>query len=100
GSAATDERAPGAALEAEEIDLSSFASLLRDGTNVLAIHALNRSADDTELLVLPELIAGRSLTNRFFPTPTPGAANDAGVRGFVEETQVSSGRGFFFAPFD
>lgn len=34
-------------------------------------------------------------TNLFLLTPTPGALNGAGVRGFVGDTKFSPGRGFF-----
>ncbi|HYV28660.1 MAG TPA: lamin tail domain-containing protein, partial [Candidatus Eisenbacteria bacterium] len=99
-STATVERPGGAALDAEEIDLSPFVSLLRAGNNLLAIHALNRTADDAELLVLPELYAGQSLANRYFSTPTPGAANNAGISGFVADAQCSTNGGYYAGPFD
>ena len=41
----------------EIIGLSSQIGLLHSGTNVLAIQALNSAADDSDFLVLPELIA-------------------------------------------
>lgn len=37
---------------------------------------------------------------RYFDTPTPGAANGAGLVGVVEDTQFSIDRGFYDAPFD
>jgi hypothetical protein len=36
----------------------------------------------------------------FFPIPTPGAANNSGVLGYVADTKFSTNRGFFFAPFN
>ncbi len=36
----------------------------------------------------------------FFPLPTPGAANNSGVLGYVADTKLSTNRGFFFAPFN
>jgi hypothetical protein len=36
--------------------------------------------------------------NVYFPTPSPGAANDLGVPGFVADTKFSTNRGFYFAP--
>ncbi|MFV2070818.1 MAG: lamin tail domain-containing protein, partial [Pirellulales bacterium] len=52
---ATRARADYLALRQETIDLTSFRGLLNDGSNVLAIHALNRSATDADFLVVPEL---------------------------------------------
>jgi len=96
--AATAERSGGEALVAEEIDLSRFAPLLRPGANVLALHGLNRSAADSEFLLLPELLAGRSQPERYFPTPSPGEPNAAGVTGFVGDVAFSPQRGFQEAP--
>lgn len=95
---ATAGRPGGQTLVAEEIDLSAFAPHLRAGVNVLAVHGLNRSADDGDFLVLPELRAGRTRPGRFFTAPTPGAANGEGVAGFVEAVTVSPARGFFEEP--
>ena len=41
----------------EDFDLSGEADLLRTGRNVLAIHGLNRSAANGDLLILPQLEA-------------------------------------------
>ncbi|RYD29562.1 MAG: hypothetical protein EOP86_21505, partial [Verrucomicrobiaceae bacterium] len=97
-SAALEERSGGEALMAEEIDLSRFAPILRAGTNVLALQGLNRTAADSDFLLLPELLAGRSRANRFFPSPTPGQANGAGVTGFVDDVKFFPQRGFYDAP--
>lgn len=60
-------------------DLSSQASLLRPGTNLLAIHALNFAPDDSDLLVLPELVGGAFTIDSgepgYFDRPSPGAMN-------------------------
>lgn len=96
--AATAERAGGEARVAEEIDLSRFAPLLRSGTNVLALHGLNRTAADGEFLLLPELLAGRSQAGRYFPVPSPGQPNGAGVTGFVGDVKFSPQRGFYEGP--
>ena len=85
---------------AEEIDLSSFVNLLHAGTNVLAIQGLNFSASDPDFLVMPELLTGHSQPNRFFTTPTPGAANGTGVFGFVGDTHFEPNRGFYSTPID
>jgi hypothetical protein len=91
-------RPSGAALVAEEIDISRYAALLVPGTNVLAIHGMNVSAADADFLVLPELRQGTSVPNQLFQKPTPGALNDAGVSGFAADTVFAPQRGFYGAP--
>lgn len=41
----------------EDIDLNDFRSVLREGTNLLAIHGLNEAADNGKFLVVPQLWA-------------------------------------------
>ena len=67
---------------------------------MLAVQGLNFSASDADFLVLAELTTGRSSSDRFFTTPTPGAANAAGVLGFVGDTHFEPDRGFYLAPLD
>ena len=79
--AATAERSNVAALAYEDIDVSAFAHLLTAGApNVLAVHALNSSAGDDDLLVMPELRLTYSAPGslQFMSTTTPGAANVPG----------------------
>ncbi len=55
---------------------------LHAGTNMLAMQGLNNGVGDWDLLVLPELqvaLSGPVPAFRYFPTPTPGKPNDAGV---------------------
>ncbi|MEN6425699.1 MAG: CotH kinase family protein [Phycisphaerales bacterium] len=55
---------------------------LHVGMNLLAIQGLNYGADSPDLLVIPELLAnlaGVEPSRRYFPEPTPGAANSDGV---------------------
>ncbi len=55
---------------------------LHVGMNVLAVQGLNYGVANPDLLVLPELlgtIAGMEPSPRYFPQPTPGAPNNAGV---------------------
>jgi hypothetical protein len=56
-SAAPTVRADGLALQAEEYDLADHIDLLQNGNNVLAIHALNQSASNTDFLIAPTLSA-------------------------------------------
>ncbi|MEX2140974.1 MAG: lamin tail domain-containing protein [Pirellulales bacterium] len=85
----------------ETIDISSFIQLLQPGGNVLAIHGLNDTVNDSDFLILPELIGieDRLLTENYFTTPTPGAANIPGTLGFVADTAFSVDRGFFESTF-
>lgn len=80
-----------------ELFITNAPGLLRNGTNVLAIHGLNISAADDDFLIAPELDALRVVG--FFSTPTPGAANKPGTLGVVSDTKFSVDRGFFEAPF-
>ena len=86
-------------------DLSDELGLLQSGTNVLAIHALNVSAGSSDLLFVPELVAGEAsipapLTYGYFDAPTPAAANGQAFAGFVEDTKFSIDRGLYTEAFD
>ncbi len=81
--AATAERPAQELAAAEEFNLAEFAPFMVAGTNVLAIQALNHSADDLDFLMQPVLEAS-SITDTtnahvYFTTPTPGAENSVGV---------------------
>lgn len=54
-STATAPRADADAVAGELIDLTEFKSELREGSNVLAIHALNVSPDDADFIFKPQL---------------------------------------------
>jgi len=47
------------AVNFEEIDISSYIYTLLSGANVLAIHGLNRAADNGDFLISTELVAGK-----------------------------------------
>ena len=101
-SAATVGRSDAAAQTAEAIDISAFANLINvsGATNVLAIRALNVSANDSDLLVLPTLVAGHSSTGpTFMTTPTPGAANAPGFAGLVSPVTISVPHGYYTSAF-
>ena len=93
-------RAKGDAFTFEDIRLDAYLDHLQPGRNILAIHGLNGRADSPDFLIFPELVAARSSTGRFLSPPTPGAANVAGVLGFVANTQFGLERGFFKEPVD
>jgi hypothetical protein len=82
-------------------DLSSRLGLLRAGTNVLAIHGLNASADGEHFVIEAELEASaRHAQLQYMTTPTPGATNIAGAVGFVSPVEFSVERGFFDESFE
>jgi hypothetical protein len=56
-SVSTADRADSLAVVFQDYNLTAVLSLLREGTNVLAVHALNNSGGSTDLLMLPELTA-------------------------------------------
>ena len=77
-SIATTNRFDGDVNQGADIDITPFASLIQDGTNVLAIHGLNANAADSDFLILPELRGVNvsfGTNGGYFATPTPGAAN-------------------------
>src|SRR6185503_12526306 len=70
---------------------------LQDGANLVAIQGLNDSASGPDFFISAELAEYRPIgtTNQYFPAPTPGALNGAGVYGFVADTKFSHDRGFY-----
>ncbi|MEX2187136.1 MAG: lamin tail domain-containing protein, partial [Pirellulales bacterium] len=67
----------------EQIDISALRHLLTTGTNVLAVHGMNVSADNSDFLILPTLLGSSAGdyangTPRFFLQPTPGGPNGVG----------------------
>jgi hypothetical protein len=100
--AATTTRSGAESLVPELFNLTAQRGLLVSGTNVLAVQGLNRAAGDPNFLVLPELVEYRVTAGdwRYFTTPSPGALNGSGVRGFLAPPRLSVERGFYEAPFD
>ena len=79
---------------------SSFVNLLQNGNNVLAIEALNSAATDPDLLIIPEIVAAKTLASTvYYDTPTPGAANGTGFIDYVRDVHFSVDRGFYDTPF-
>lgn len=101
-SMAVTNRSPNLAVEAEKINVSAYASLLKAGGNILAIHGLNASANSPDFLqsVILESVASASSEAGYFYAATPGAPNTTNFIGFVEAPQFSVWRGFFDAPFN
>jgi hypothetical protein len=99
--AASSDRPITDAVRLESIDLTPWRHLFRNGTNLLAVHALNSSASSSDFLFAPELAALdiRSLDAAYMTTPTPGAPNAGAFAGFVDDVSFSVRRGWFSAPF-
>ncbi|MDF1711826.1 MAG: lamin tail domain-containing protein [Akkermansiaceae bacterium] len=66
----------------DEIDISNLISEIQNGTNVLALHSLNRSAGSSDLLIDAELTATSPptgpLLSGYLASPTPGSENLTG----------------------
>ena len=82
-STATNHATASAAEVAEIFNLAEFENLITAGTNILAIQALNVSADDLDFFVAPSLdaLSTVTVTNAlvYFTSPTPGSENLPGV---------------------
>ncbi len=76
-------RADGSATTPADFNVTSAKSFLQVGTNILAIQGLNNGISSSDMLVLPELVAtvtgSSTFALRYFPVPTPGAANNTGI---------------------
>lgn len=83
--AASDDHPDAEALVFQEWTISN-GGRLREGTNVLAIHGLNRNVTSSDFLIFPELDAGGAgvldpTTREFFNRATPGSGNVEGFPG-------------------
>ncbi|MHC4735243.1 MAG: chitobiase/beta-hexosaminidase C-terminal domain-containing protein [Planctomycetota bacterium] len=84
----------------EEINLMAYLYLLQSGKNVLAIHGLNHNENDSDFLILPELVAARNqAVPQYFTTATPRTFNIPGAIGRVGEVWFSKKRGFYGTAF-
>ena len=103
-SVATTSRTNAVAVVPEEISSLALVQGFQKGTNVLAVHAINRSQSDPDLLMLPELVTRvvRYLPNveRYFAAPTPGSGNAPGYPGSSSEVDFSVKSTTFFTPFE
>ena len=99
-STATVERAPFEPLIFEEIDVSAALDQLVAGDHVLAVHLLNASATNDDLLLQPELLASSAGIAQFFEDATPGQASVEAGFNTVADTKFSIDRGFYDSPID
>jgi methionine-rich copper-binding protein CopC len=95
-SGATDLNSDSAAVVWEDFDVSSGIDALVSGTNVLAIHGLNRSVTSSDFLILPELVAEMDETHFGVDSTNPadgtilGAAPTSVTVEFSEDVQAAS----------
>ncbi len=82
-SGASVNRSDSQAIKPVDFEITQF-DFLRAGTNLLAVQGLNNRRSRTDLLIIPELLATVSAEGlrslRYFPRPTPGRPNDAGIK--------------------
>lgn len=80
---APQNRADSSAVVPMDFNITSLRDFLHVGTNLLAIQGLNNLPGSSDLLILPEIVAtvtgSGTPTLRYFPQPTPGAPNNAGI---------------------
>jgi len=81
-SGALANRSDSHAIDPVEFSIPEF-DFLHVDTNVLAVQGLNHGTGSSDLLILPELLATVATepgqAQRYFPAPTPGKPNNAGV---------------------
>jgi hypothetical protein len=98
-STATVERVNSDAIVYENHDLSAFIGALIEGTNLLAVHALNANATGGDMLMMPKLSSvdtNVTLALRYFLSPTPGVSNvETGALGVAEAPLFSLPAGFY-----
>ena len=96
------DRPDAVSLAFDDQQLTDRIGLLELGENVICFQGLNSSADDTDFLLVPELITAGAFASerRYFTSPTPGAANTGGSLDFVEDVAVSHDPGFYDKPFE
>jgi hypothetical protein len=99
---ATSGRSDSLATVFADTNLTDFAHLLVDGSNVLAFQALNSGTTSSDLLLLPELqiqwadqTNGTSFAAGYLSPATPGSGNGAMLPGVTPTPVLSSPGGVF-----
>lgn len=106
-SAASAQNSDSAAVRFEDFVLPLGAlNALVPGRNVLAVHGLNVNLSSSDLLILPELRAQRSVdvdlnqqAEGYLSPPTPGVFNGPGAIDILHDVEFSVERGFFDTAF-
>jgi hypothetical protein len=104
-STASGPRSNSESLRRMGFNVTAHLPLLANGNNVLAIHGMKDTANDSSFLILPELIAGYHVPVAPFAfyrdsKASPGWINGApSSLGRVADTQFSVKRGYFTASF-
>ncbi|MBI3870414.1 MAG: lamin tail domain-containing protein [Verrucomicrobia bacterium] len=101
-SLATADRTNAQSVLRETIDLTPQVGLLAAGSNVLAVHGLNRAANNGDFLFAVDLAEFHVvlLTNNYFLASTPGGFNSTDIYNKVRDTHFSHDRGFYDTNFD
>ena len=91
------------ALQFMNVNLTPFLDQLVNGTNVLAIHGLNRSTSNTDYFFQLEMDSVQvdevSLDiNQYFASPSPGWANGSGVDSIADAPEFVTGSRAFVDP--
>lgn len=99
---AVTNRGRAVAVQETRFNLGAATALLRPGSNVLAIQALNHHASSRDFLLDARLEHLRVTTDApgYFDPPTPGSANGAGRVGLVDDLSFTPARGFLETPQD
>jgi hypothetical protein len=81
-SSASTNRSDSIAVQSVDFTIPQY-DFLHVGTNLLAVQGLNYQTNDSDLLVVPELLATLATADetscRYFPVPTPGKPNSIGI---------------------
>lgn len=101
-STASAQAADTAAVVYQDFDVTENLAQLAGGSNLLALHALNRSNTSSDVLLRVELIGevaidGAALPPGYFPTPTPGVRNGGPASMLIPQEVVFSQAGGPFA---
>ena len=101
-STATADRPHDRAMVSERFGLSDYGYLLQPGTNILAIQALNDTADSPDFLIEAQLENTQVIIggNGYFELPTPDRVNGPISLGLVSDPLVDRERGFYDTPFE
>lgn len=85
----------------KRFDVSPFLDLLREGTNILAVQAMNDHVLDTELSITSRLSAASGAgVAQYLAEATPGRVNSTATLNIVADPQFNYERGFYDGAFE